>query len=301
MASWKTRTRTTPPAIEPGAVISALPRLVGTDPPGCAQCPRWVARRSAGGGGAWGHAMNDSSDVLALLAAAVPAGPREHELCSVAFLARAVQAWNTGMPARFALMEVRAALRGFGGWKGKSPAALKVYVRGYLGDFSELSRKEIDPGDGGPPMRSDFETRFSGASDMNEFFVLWSDAQRAFVLEPPARSVQTSAPALAEPTAAAEPVPLHLVQPEPERATAPAPAAPKLKRTKEPGEEWQPADHVALLDQYEQLKATGTKTEVAHRLLSEAWGFKPNSVKAFLVTARKPPLRKPKTRRTSAG
>ena len=71
--------------------------------------------------------MNDSSGVLALLAAAVPEGPRDHELMSLHRLSLCIAA-GFGMPVPVAGQTVVRALRGADQWEGEPPASLPVYV-----------------------------------------------------------------------------------------------------------------------------------------------------------------------------
>jgi hypothetical protein len=126
---WPCAPATASPSTGPGEKIAPL-RRAGIDPPGHAQRPRWVAWHSHGGGVVHGGmpTMNDSSGVLALLAAAVPDGPRERDLMSLHNLARCI-AVGFDMPHAVAGKTVIRALLGEEQWKGKPPASLKVYVR----------------------------------------------------------------------------------------------------------------------------------------------------------------------------
>jgi hypothetical protein len=86
-----------------------------------------------------------------------------------------------------------------------------------------------------------------------------------------------------QPTKPAAPVvPLRRVLPE---------AAPPvcLVPTKRPGEEWTPADYAALLHQFERLTTGPAKQKAlsAHDELGKAWGYSANSIRPYLVEARK--------------
>lgn len=149
--------------------------------------------------------MNDSSAVRALLAASEPDGPQAHELCSVAFLAAAVQSFHTKRTNREALHLVFSALCGFRTWAGLAPSQLTVYELGYLDRITPLCRTPIDCDDGEPPLPSEFESKFKSATDMNAFFVVWADARQAFGLNPPAAPPPVEQPPPPAPSATEPP------------------------------------------------------------------------------------------------
>lgn len=142
------------PVVHRGDKIALL-RRAGTDPPGHARRPRWVAQHLQGGG--LMHegmpTMTDSSGVLALLAAAVPAGPRDHELMSLHELALRVGFYGNMDPFH-ADSRTIAALLGDDDLQGLPPSSLRLYHRYFHGPVL-LDPKETEfQGVYGPVSRS---------------------------------------------------------------------------------------------------------------------------------------------------
>lgn len=64
----------------------------------------------------------------------------------------------------------------------------------------------------------------------------------------------------------------------------------QLRPSKKPDELWKDSDYKTLLDQFKALQGKRVKAAAAHQMLAEAWGYKPNSIKQFLTTARGLPM-----------
>lgn len=168
-------------------------------------------------------------------------------------------------------LRIVRALLGYDEFKGGVAATLTLY-RNYARGPQKLAADgpEFD-GQRGPSERwkalSDVPLRLICGDRLEEIpgiaslGLVRTDALRAFGLELPARPVQTSAP---------------------------APAAPELKRTKEPHDDWTDADYAELLRQHESLTTGPGKilAKTAWAMLGEAWGYKVNSIKKYLQTAR---------------
>lgn len=163
--------------------------------------------------------MDDSSGVLALLAAAVPEGPRDHELMSLHRLSLCIAA-GFGMPVPVAGQTVVRALRGADQWEGEPPASLPVYVLYTTGprcltDSDELpERKEVlrhlaeSLALRGCPISEVPESCYSRHGHAGRFLaVVEADAWRAFGLpdHAHAQAQATPAPAVIQSEPAAEP------------------------------------------------------------------------------------------------
>jgi hypothetical protein len=250
------------------------------------------------------------AEVLALLADEVPDGPRRCDLITLQELAqclsKALTTESKELTAPLAGKLLIKALSGIWEYENTPSARLPIYVinefynrrlgdkkriptdedmEDYLaacraGDYQEAPRVKVsERTETINHLIKSHKTSFSdvkrGDSNPNQYpgdmlAVVREDAFKAFGM---ASFLEQPPP---------DPAPA-VIQSDPN----PAPAV-DLKPTKKPGDDWTPADYAELLRQYNDMtNINKEKAERARRLIAEAWGYKPDSIRGFVTKARK--------------